>query len=154
MKHHRSTGHPRLEGPLFVDTWGWLVLVDSLDPSHGAVVDLRRQHEQSGVHWVTTDYVLDEAITRAFMLCAFPIAEKFWQALFEARDLDFLTVESITPERFEQAYRLRLRYRDKPRISFTDFTSFVMMKELGLKRVLTADAHFVHVGMGFERVLG
>lgn len=139
-------------GPLFIDTWGWLVLVDAGDSSHDAVVRLRRQYEQSGLPWVTTDYVLDEAITRAFTLCAFPIAEKFWQGVFQARDDGFLVIEAITPERFEEAYHLRLRYRDKPRISFTDFTSFAVMKELGLRRILTADAHFVQVGMGFERI--
>ena len=47
--------------------------------------------------------------------------------------------------------RLRLRYHDKPRISFTDLTSFVVMRELGLHRVLTGDAHFEQVGLGFVR---
>jgi predicted nucleic acid-binding protein len=126
--------------------------VDAGDSLHGDVVRLRWQDGQNGIVWVTTDYVLDEAITRAFTLCTFPIAAKFWQAVFQARDAGLLVVETITPERFEKAYQLRLRYRDKPRISFTDFTSFLVMKELGLRRVLTADGHFVQVGMGFERV--
>ena len=126
--------------------------MDAGDSSHDAVVRLRRQYEQDGLLWVTTDYVLDEAITRAFTLCPFPIAEKFWQSVFHARDAGFLAVQTVTPECFEKAYELRLQYRDKPRISFTDLTSFVVMKELGLHRVLTADAHFVQVGMGFERV--
>jgi predicted nucleic acid-binding protein len=137
---------------LFIDTWGWLVLVDAGDSSHDAVVRLRRQSEQGGLPWVTTDYVLDEAITRAFTLCPFPTAERFWQSVFQAREAGFLAIQNITSDLFEKAYELRLQYRDNPRISFTDFTSFVVMKELGLHRVLTGDAHFVHAGMGFERV--
>ena len=151
MKHHRRASHHRLPGPLFVDTWGWLTIVDAGDSRHDAVVSLRRQDQQNSLVWVTTDYVLDEAITRAFTLCPFPIAAKFLQEVLQARD-GLLIVEPITPERFQKAYQLRLRYRDKPRISFTDFTSFVVMQELGLHRVLTEDAHFVQIGMGFERV--
>jgi len=59
-------------------------------------------------------------------------------------------VEPITSERFAGACRLRLRYKDKPRISFTDLTSFVVMTELGIRDVLTADAHFAAVQMGFR----
>ena len=73
------------------------------------------------------------------------------EGVFEASNLGLLDIEHVTPERFAQAWRLRLRYRDKPRISFADLTSFVVMRELGLREILTADAHFEHVGMGFVR---
>jgi predicted nucleic acid-binding protein len=48
--------------------------------------------------------------------------------------------------------RLRLRYDDKPRISFTGLASFVVTSELGIHRVLTGDAHFEQVGLGFIRL--
>lgn len=58
----------------------------------------------------------------------------------------------ITLERFEQAKELRLRFRDKPKILFTDLTSMVVMKELAVMSILTEDDHFTQVGMGFEKV--
>jgi predicted nucleic acid-binding protein len=61
-------------------------------------------------------------------------------------------VEPIDSDRFARAYRLRLRYKDKPRISFTDLTSFVVMTELGIRDVLTGDAHFASVQLGFHPV--
>jgi predicted nucleic acid-binding protein len=64
----------------------------------------------------------------------------------------FVDIEHVTPERFSRAWRLRLRYRDKPRISFTDLTSFVVMRELGLRQVLTGDAHFEQVGFNFSKL--
>jgi len=48
-------------------------------------------------------------------------------------------VEWVTSERFEKAKGLRLKYQDKPKISFTDLTSMVVMKELGVKEIITGD---------------
>ena len=69
-----------------------------------------------------------------------------------ARDAGMVRVETMSPERFTRAYRLRLRYRDMPRISFTDLTSFVVIAELGIRDALTADAHFRAVQLGFRTV--
>ena len=59
-------------------------------------------------------------------------------------------VATINAARFREAVRLRLKFKDKPEISFTDFTSLVVMQESGVKRILTEDRHFAHVGMGLE----
>jgi uncharacterized protein len=138
--------------PLFADTWGWLVLANDRDPAFDAVAELRREYAENGGLWVTTDYVLDETITRLFAARPFDQAEAFCKGIFESQKLGILTVETVHSQRFEQAYRLRLRYRDKPRISFTDLTSFAVMRELGIRRVLTADAHFTQIGLGFHQV--
>jgi len=56
----------------------------------------------------------------------------------------------INEERFSQTEKLRSRFLDKPLISFTDLTSMVIMRELDITKILTEDAHFIHVGMGFQ----
>ena len=48
-----------------------------------------------------------------------------------------------------EAWRLRKKYRDKPDVSFTDFTSFTIMEERGIRRVFTGDKDFEKVNMGF-----
>ena len=145
MKHSTVSDAPRL----FVDTWGWLVLEDAKHPTHPQILALARDYANRGGLWVTTDYVLDETITRLFARRPFTEAETFCAAIFETRKLGSLVLENITADRFQKAYRLRLRYRDKPRISFTDLTSFTVMQELGIRHVLTADAHFVQAHLGF-----
>ncbi|MEH2425563.1 MAG: hypothetical protein V7K48_33110 [Nostoc sp.] len=55
-------------------------------------------------------------------------------------------------ERFSLTEALRSKFIDKPLISFTDLTSMVVMQEFGIRTILTADAHFTHVGMGFQLV--
>ncbi|MBM3773887.1 MAG: type II toxin-antitoxin system VapC family toxin [Acidobacteria bacterium] len=139
---------------LFVDTWGWIALEDGRDPSHAAVAAIHRQQSETRAAWVTTDYVIDETCTRLFAQRPFGEAERFFNGIFASRDAGHIRIEAIDPDRFQAAWRLRLRYRDKPRISFTDFTSFAVMRELGIRRVLTADAHFEQVRLGFQVVPG
>lgn len=136
---------------LFVDTWGWLVLANKNDPAFRSVSKLREESAGLSGAWVTTDYVLDETITRLFTVSRSTNARRFLEGVFEASRQGLLDIEHVTPERFRIAWRLRIRYKDKPRISFTDLTSFAVMRELGLQNVLTGDAHFEQVGMGFIR---
>ena len=35
-------------------------------------------------------------------------------------------------------------------MNFVDFTSMVVMQDLGIVEVFTGDAHFLHVGLGFQ----
>lgn len=58
----------------------------------------------------------------------------------------------INSERFEAICKMRIKYADKPLISFTNLSSMVVMKELGISLVLTGDNHFNQVGMGFIKV--
>ena len=152
MPKHRERSKPPRLSPLFIDTWGWVALANVRETGHSAAVHAYQKDQEAGLIPVTTDYVLDETISRLFSKFPSSEAETFCGGLFRTIEARLLQVERITPDRFQYAYDLRLRYRDKPRISFTDFTSFAVMKELGLSRVLTEDAHFVQVGMGFERV--
>ncbi|MGA2325539.1 MAG: PIN domain-containing protein [Bryobacteraceae bacterium] len=137
---------------VFVDTWAWLVLANDRDPAFDSVARIRANAAGQAGAWVTTDYVLDETVTRLFALAPFSDARRFTEGIFEASRPGLVDIEHVTPERFSRAWRLRLRYRDKPRISFTDLTSFVVMRELGLRHALTGNAHFEQVGLGFLRL--
>jgi len=53
-------------------------------------------------------------------------------------------------EIYREAQEQRSKYRDKPKISFTDFTSFVVMRELGVTEALTDDKHYLKVNLGFR----
>jgi len=135
---------------LFVDTWGWLVLADRETPAFNSAAKVRRVYFEERRALVTTDYVLDETITRLFAARPFTRTRKFFDGILESQKLGQVIIEWITAERFRVAYDLRLRFRDKPRVSFTDLTSFVVMRELGIRDALTADAHFNQAGFGFR----
>nr|MBC8392259.1 type II toxin-antitoxin system VapC family toxin [Deltaproteobacteria bacterium] len=107
-----------------------------------------RQFREKRGNIYTSDYVLDETITLLFKRLPFNIAKESLTKIDKAIEESYLQMEWVTPDRFEKAKDLKLKYEDKPKISFTDFTSMVVMKELGIKDILTEDAHFGHVGMG------
>ena len=129
------------------------MLANDRDPAFRFVRDLRTAASGTPGAWVTTDYVLDETMTRLFAGVPFSKAKRFCEGIFEASQLGLVDIEYVTPERFRAAWRLRQRYADKPRISFTDLTSFVVMTELRLSTVISGDAHFEHAGLGFNLAL-
>jgi len=135
---------------LLVDTWGWLALADDREPRHPSVRRLLAGLWRGGGIAVTTDYILDETFTLVFRRLPFARARRFAAALEEGEAEGNLHLERIVPDRFVRTKALRMRLRDKPLISFTDLTTMVVMQEMRLTRIVTADAHFRHVGLGFE----
>ena len=136
----------------FVDTWGWIALFNKNESRHREVEAYFHRFQERGGIAYTTDYILDETLTFLFKRIPFSKAQNSLKLLEQAIEQNYLCLEWITPHRFEQAKALRLKLQDKPTISFTDLTSMTVMDELGISDVLTADAHFIKVGMGFQIV--
>jgi predicted nucleic acid-binding protein len=135
---------------LFVDTWGWLNLYDRRESQHQAVLAFFEGFNDGGGITYTTDYVLDETFTLLFKRLPFSQAQQALKILDNAIGAGYLILEYMTPLRFAQTKLLRLKLKDKSHISFTDLTSMIVMEELAISKILTGDAHFTHVGMGFE----
>jgi predicted nucleic acid-binding protein len=133
-----------------MDTWAWLALRDQREARHPEVAHLYSQIRAQGGAVYTTDFVLDETYTLLFKRLPFTQAWSSVVILDRSAEAGYLILEHITPARFEAAKSLRLKYDDKPDISFTDLTSMAVMAELGISQIVTGDAHFLHVGMGIQ----
>jgi len=131
---------------VFVDTWGWLVLEDRRDSAHAVVRRFYERLQGQRESVVTSDYVLDETITRLFHRRPFLEAKRFTEAMLASDEEGFLRIERVDHRRFKEAWVLRLRYDDQPGISFTDLTSFALMRELRVTNALTQDRHFRQAG--------
>jgi predicted nucleic acid-binding protein len=137
---------------LFIDTWGWIVLGNKREPRHIELTNFYSSwKDQKGVSY-TTDYILDETLTLLFRRVPFKEAKDSLGAIDLAIKEGYLRLERITAERFEKAKGLRIKFRDKPRISFTDLTTMVIMTEIGITDIITEDDHFSQVGMGFQKI--
>ncbi len=127
---------------LFVDTAGWVACADEADPAHAAAGTARDAWLEAGGTLVTTDYVADETLTLLRMRLGLDAAEAWWR---QADGSTRLRWESITHARADKSRDLFFRFRDKD-YSFTDCTSFVVMRELKLREALTTDHHFRQAG--------
>lgn len=138
---------------VFIDTWGWINLFSRKERHHEQVSRLYEHLRRASGKIITTDYVLDEVWTMLFKRVPFAAARSALEAVGQAAAEGYIILERVSPERFEEAQRLRLMLHDKPDISFTDLTSMTVMRELGIAEIITGDAHFTHVGMGFVLLL-
>jgi predicted nucleic acid-binding protein len=136
---------------LFVDTWGWLALEDRLERFHENAVKCFSEVRARSGQILTSSFVLDETITRLFRRRPFEEATRFTSGILSS---PFVRVELVTEPRFRQAFSLRQRFADKPKISFTDLTTMVIMAELKVTKILTADSHFSQGALGFQILPG
>jgi len=127
---------------MFVDTAGWTAAADAADKQHKAVCLCRDAWLKAGGIFVTTDYVIDETLTLLRMRMNIKAAEAWWEQI---EGSSRVRIEWMQADRMERARAFFFRYHDKS-FSFTDCTSFIVMKELRLRKALTLDSHFQQAG--------
>ena len=137
---------------LFVDTWGWLTLRDRGERRHQDIAAVFESFQQSNAGIYTSDFVLDETFTLLFRRLPFAAARESMELLTAGVEEGSLILVPISGARFKAAQELRLRYQDKPAISFTDLTSMAVMQEFEIGKILTEDGHFTQVGLRFELI--
>ncbi len=128
---------------IFFDTGSWVALAV---PGDRNAASARRFYAEvaRGVHGaiVTTNFVLDEAATLVRMTADVASAARFLRGVLGRPSV---IVVWIDPSHFETALELFSRHEDK-RWSFTDCTSFVVMRELAIEKAFTFDRNFEEAG--------
>lgn len=133
--------------PVLIDTAGWACLLDRREAKHGEAVRLMAECSQLRRPLVTTDYVVDETATLLVARRAGGLLGEFFELIGRSAAL---TLTPVGPGRFREACGYLLKHRDQG-YSFTDVTSFIVMRELGMTDALTEDRHFEQAG--FHRLL-
>lgn len=128
---------------LFVDTGAWFAYANRADPDHDSVAELLDSFEG---RLITTSYVFDETVTLCQARLGHDAAALTGETLLDPNVVDLFRV-SASDER--AAWELLLAREDKT-YSFTDCTSFVLMRRLDVPRAAALDGHFRQEG--FETV--
>ena len=124
---------------LFADTFYFIALLDSSDPSHTPSVAWSRQ---KGVSFLTTEYVLIE-LADAFHA---PGQREEFVVFQDALRIDAkFRVLASNPQPYAKGLDLFRRRRDK-HWQLTDCISFAVMKEHHIREALTGDVHFEQAG--------
>ncbi len=124
---------------LFVDTSAWFAFFDRKSRAHDAVADLLSAWTG---RLIVTDYVVDELLTLVRVRAGHWASVRVGEALIGGGEATVVTVE---PRDFQAAWDLFREHSDKD-YSFTDCTSFVVMRRLGIEKAAALDQHFRQAG--------
>ncbi len=127
---------------LFVDTSAWLALNDKSDQFHTKAVSKSLEIKKWRIELITSEYVIDESITLIRYRVSHEAAVIFGDSLLWS---NIIRIEDVTKEDRIKAMEMFKKYKDKE-LSFTDCTSFVLMRNLKLQKTFTFDGHFRQVG--------
>jgi uncharacterized protein len=131
---------------VFVDTGGWIAVEWRNDKYHTSGSAYYLDLIRSGAQLRTSDYVLDETITRLRYDVDLETAEDCWQRIKEAEKTGRLIVLDIDGSIREEAFEIIRKYRDQ-KFSFTDCTSFVLAQREQVDEVFAFDGHFRQFGL-------
>ena len=123
---------------IFVDTGAWYAASVPGDPDFVAADQFMRSNQEP---LVTSDYIYCELLT-LFRARGQTSRAKDWVKQVE---LGRWKIIEITIAHREEATNIYFRFADKA-WSFTDCTSRVVMKQLGIQRAFAFDEHFRQFG--------
>jgi predicted nucleic acid-binding protein len=132
---------------IFADTSGLYALVNKRDPHHMAARACVEGLVRQGRTLVSTDLVVAEAATLARIRGGDAVAVRLLDLVDRSAGI---RLEWIDRARFDGTKAYFRKHLDHD-YSFTDCSSFVVMRELRLRDALTSDRHFSEAG--FEVLL-
>ncbi len=131
---------------IFADSGAWIALFNARDQHHADARIIYSELGQQHTRILTTDYVIDESVTRLRYDVGYPAANHFLETIERAEGTSDLVVARIDGSAFEQAKRLFRQYRSE-KLSFTDCTSFVVCQTNGISAAFAFDQHFPIMGI-------
>lgn len=127
---------------VFVDSSAWFALLDADDHEHTAALHHFPRVADQRRSLVSTNHVLGET----YALARRRLGNRTALAFLRQTREDPLVQRVFVPESWEEeAERLLAQYGDQP-FSSVDATSFVTMRQLRIRDVLTFDSDFLIAG--------
>jgi predicted nucleic acid-binding protein len=126
---------------ILVDTSALLALGNPSDGEHAAARACFKAH--SADHFVVSDYVVDETLTRWITSGRGGVGFRFIDAMLRSPRYELLYVGQSA---FERALDKARKFVDQ-RLSVTDCTNVVLMEEHKLDAIFAFDDGYRHVGL-------
>ena len=123
----------------FVDTGAWFAYINASDPDHQRVREFLDKYPG---RLVTSTYVFDETVTLTQARLGHRRALAVGGTLLEPAVVEMI---HVTPADEKAAWNLFEKRPDKS-YSFTDCTSFVVMRRQKIVKAVTLDDHFSQEG--------
>lgn len=130
---------------MFVDTWAWYALADAADHDHAIAETANAQWLDEGGLFVTTNYVLSESVTLIRYRLHHAAAVQYWRLIQQFIESELVELVRVSEIHEQTAWNMFEQYADQD-FSWTDCTSFAIMRAYGLSHAFTADRHFATMG--------
>lgn len=126
---------------LFVDTSAWFAYANRKDHDHATVRAVLAGFKG---RLATSNFILDETVSLCLYRLGHTAAQRVGAVLLDPDTVDLIR---ITPEDEQAAWTL-FRNRTDQHYSFTDCTSFALMRRLRIATALALDEDFRTEGFG------
>ncbi|MFO0791993.1 MAG: PIN domain-containing protein [Pirellulales bacterium] len=120
---------------IFIDSSAWYAAYVPSDPHHESVLKFVRSNARP---IITSNFIVDETITLLLARRERRRAIQFGNDVLVNKTV---RLESVTVADLLEAYNILVRFSDKL-WSFTDCTSYAVMRRLGINTALALDADF------------
>lgn len=130
---------------IFIDTSAFYAMEVQTDTNHNTASRVKADIAKNKYGLLcTTNYIINETLT----LFRFKVGHKetiaFWAKVRKSKSLKIIRIDEAIED---SAWNIFKNHEDKE-LSFTDCTSFAVMKELAIEKAFAFDQHFSK--MGFE----
>lgn len=125
---------------VLIDTSAFVALLVDKEADHKIVAKKYHDYRQKRAILFTSDYILDELFTRLLYFKQIDV-KKYIEKLKESISYGEVTVLRIDEALFEKALEAFLKFSDH-QISFTDATSYALLKDFSLDEIFTLDDDF------------
>lgn len=130
---------------LFIDTGGFIALVNKRDQYHKLAASFYRQLDGS-ITRVTSNLVISETYTFLRYRMGYSIAIRYLQSIKKAQTSGYMQIIFSDENIEEQAMSLLEKYNDHD-ISYVDAVSLsLIISDVEIDRILTFDHHFTLSG--------
>jgi predicted nucleic acid-binding protein len=131
---------------IFVDTGAWIALVDKSDQHYNDASIIYKKLKQQKERFLTTDYVVDETVTRLRYDANHQVAVKFLDLIEQSEKTRILRRIQIDETLFQNAIAIFRKY-DSAVLSLTDCSSFAVCQMYNIYQAFAFDKHFTMMGI-------
>lgn len=131
---------------VFIDTSAWISYSLSAQPKHSTIKNLIKQLIKDGVTVCTSNDVIDETITRLIYDSDIQTTQRFINLIKDGTKTGDLAQLWVDEEIQTEAFELVKKYSEH-KLSLTDCTSVVLVRQNKIDSVISLDSDFLKVGI-------
>lgn len=126
----------------FIDTSALVALFDQRDKHHKEAKEALSLVQKKKIRLLISDYIFDESITTVLSHAGHEVAEKVGEFILSSNILEFISLNLADKM---NAWEYFKKHSDKG-YSYTDCTSFILMKEKKINCYFAFGDHFHKAG--------